>query len=301
MIDGMSRPGPAKKPQLPVLLLALVRLVRSGVALIRSSLRGLAWVVARVAAWLTTEEEEPPAWATSGEWVHGMPGGLKALCLGLLIAVPLGMVGLRVYGRMLQDPAHGERLDVLTYLTRAIAAEAGGNGYCAMEAKIAVGAAMLHKIQEVQKIPRDDVRGYHVRRFLDRQAPNYLMGYRTNPLYDRNLDWLETNGFSECVAAARRALSGEDPSGGARHWYDDSIPAPYPADVMQVTKEFATRGNRLIFYRFRPGAKVRPASLPPSPAPPSPRPQVRPGPVASPRAPSPADGTSTAGSSTARR
>lgn len=274
MIDGMSRPGPGRDPapRLPGALVLAWKVLRQVLLLTARALRGLSWVWSQGVAWLTAEEEEPPDWATSDEWVHGIPGGLRAACLGLMVAVPLCLVGLRVYGRILSDPDRvvNGRADVLTYLTRAVAAEAGGNGYCPREAKVAVAAAMLSKIQDLQKIPRDEVRGHHVRRFLDRQHPNYLQGYRTNPIYDRNLDWLEQNGFSECVDAARAALSGEDPSGGARHWYDDSIPAPHPGDVIEITKEFSTRGNRLIFYRFRPGAKVRP--------------QIRPGPAPGPKA-----------------
>ena len=138
----------------------------------------------------------------------------------------------------------------ITMLARCIAAEAGGDYFSGPDAKESVGATVVNIIQSrygIKQVTADDIHR------LLRDQPGYLSSLHDGNagLFNRDAKWFKANGYRGCLVAAKAVLNGADPSGGATHWYDASIPAPYSARRIRVTHQAQTAGKKLVFYVFR--------------------------------------------------
>jgi len=136
-------------------------------------------------------------------------------------------------------------------LGRLVAAEAGGDQWAGMDAKVAVAAATIRYIKKTLNVAQ--VQAKDVDTLLAKQ-PWFVSSYQDSNryLYTKDAAWLRANGFASALVAAVRALSGSDPSNGADHWYDSSISNPYPGKNI-ITARLSSGAKTIVFYKFKPG------------------------------------------------
>jgi spore germination cell wall hydrolase CwlJ-like protein len=92
-------------------------------------------------------------------------------------------------------------------LARLIMAEAQAEPY---EAKVAVGAVVINRVQSGQWA--GSIKGV-----IYQKSGGY---YQFTPVQN---GWINKPADAECIRAAKAALNGADPTGGAQFYYDDSV------------------------------------------------------------------------------
>lgn len=92
-------------------------------------------------------------------------------------------------------------------LARLIMAEAQAEPY---DAKVAVGAVVINRVQSGQWA--GSIKGV-----IYQKSGGY---YQFTPVQN---GWINKPADAECIKAAKAALSGADPTGGAQFYYDDSV------------------------------------------------------------------------------
>src|SRR5690606_17407742 len=108
---------------------------------------------------------------------------------------------------------------------------------CSFEGKVAVAAVVLNRVR-------------------DSRWPNTIPGVAHQPLqfscYNRNFRQQLYYGPvpEECFRAARAALAGQDPTGGATHYYNPYLVQPDWARRLTLTRRIGTnRNDTHVFYR----------------------------------------------------
>lgn len=122
-------------------------------------------------------------------------------------------------------PASGSESD-LDLLARLITAEAQGEPY---EAQVAVGAVVMNRVKSsdwpntVKGVIYQEIGGY----------------YQFTPVAN---GWIDKPAEPECIKAAKEAMNGTDPTGGAQFYYDDKV-----ANKWILAKPVSTQFGHMIF------------------------------------------------------